>query len=215
MAIPRQTYKDYVIRHVYDGIMTGRYPAGEKVLEQELSLELGISRAPVREALRELVGEGLLRYKAQRGHFVTLLVPGEIIDAYQTRGVIEGYAAALAAPALDRDDLAALEQLCERMELHARREQHRELIERGEEFHGLILEHCSNRELFNSGARLSRKLHILFRRYWGTLYSPEEVAERHLQIVGALEAKSATAIEQVVREHYFETGRKIAAAQED
>ncbi|PNU20140.1 hypothetical protein C2E25_08800 [Geothermobacter hydrogeniphilus] len=211
MGIPKTTYKDYVIRHIYDGIMNDRYPAGEKILEQELSLELGISRAPVREALRELVGEGLLSHQAQRGHFVTLLTSSEIVDAYQTRGVIEGYAAALAAPALATNDLQQLRQLCKRMENHAARQQHRELIERGEEFHGLILAHCPNRELYHFGDRLSRKLHILFCRHWGTLYRPEEVAARHRNIVDCLQRQDPALIEQAIRDHYFETGRKIAA----
>lgn len=214
MEIPKATYKDYVIRHIYDGIMNDRFRAGEKILEQELSLELGISRAPIREALRELVGEGLLSHQAQRGHFVTLLSSQEIVDTYQTRGVIEGYAAALAAPDLGTKDLGTLQQLCRRMENHARRQQHRELIERGEEFHNLILDRCPNRELYNFGDRLSRKLHILFCRYWGTLYQPEEVAARHLRIVDSLRQRDTTVIEATIRDHYFETGRKIAAVQQ-
>jgi len=213
MGIPKATYKDYVIRHIYAGIMNDRFRAGEKILEQELSLELGISRAPIREALRELVGEGLLSHQAQRGHYVTLLTPQEIVDAYQTRGVIEGYAAALAAPALSGEDLVTLKQLCARMVEHAVRRQHAELTERGDDFHGLILSRCCNSELFSSGNRLSRKLHILFCRHWGTLYSSDEVSERHLRIVHSLESGIPAVIEQTVREHYFETGRKIAALQ--
>lgn len=214
MSIPKETYKDYVIRHIYDGIMNDRFRAGKKILEQELSLELGISRAPVREALRELVGEGLLSHQPQRGHFVTLLRPEEIINTYQTRGVIEGYAAALAEPYLKAEQYLALRHLCKRMEAHANRQEHREVIERGEEFHGLILDHCPNRELYSFGDRLSRKLHILFYRHWATLYQPEEVAARHLRIVDSLEQKDSTVIETTVREHYFETGRKIAALQD-
>lgn len=211
MAIPKATYKDHVIAHIYTGIMQNRYRSGDKILEQALSQELEISRAPVREALRELVGEGLLSHAPQRGHYVTALGPTEISNAYETRGVIEGYAASLAAPLLTKKDFATLTRLTTQMELHARKEEHCELIERGEEFHALILDRCPNRELFSFGHKLSRKLHILFCHHWGTLYSAAEVAERHLQIINSLATGDTGTIESTIRQHYSETGCKIAA----
>ncbi|GAB4554398.1 MAG: GntR family transcriptional regulator [Geothermobacteraceae bacterium] len=210
MSVPKATYKDYVITFIYNGIMDRRFQPGQKILEQELSLELGISRAPVREALRQLVGEGLLTYQAQKGHTVTVLDADQINACYETRGVVEGYAAALAAPLLTREEMKELERLTAAMTRYARRGEHRELIERGEEFHSLILNHCPNGELLKAANRLSRMLHILFYTHWGTLYSPEEVASRHRLIVEALKKGESRDIEQTVREHYFETGRKIA-----
>lgn len=210
MPIPKATYKDYVISYIYNGIMERRFAPGQKLLEQELSLELGISRAPVREALRQLVAEGLLSYQPQKGHTVTTLDADQVVACYETRGVIEGYAAALAAPRLSGDELEELERLTNAMTRYARRGEHRELIQRGEEFHSLILNQCPNGELLNAANRLSRKLHILFYNHWGTLYSPEEVAARHRLIVEVLKEGVSQNIEQVVRQHYFETGRKIA-----
>ncbi|TYO98498.1 GntR family transcriptional regulator [Geothermobacter ehrlichii] len=214
MAIPKTTYKDYVTQFIYNGIMERRFKPGTRILENELSIELGISRAPVREALRELVGEGLLSYQPQKGHTITRLDADQVIDCYETRGVIEGYAAALATPHLTEEELEELFTLTERMTRHARKKQHRELIERGEEFHSLILSRCPNRELLASAEKLSRKLHILFFHYWGTLYSAEEVASRHRLIVESLVNKNAGHIEETVRRHYFETGRKIASLPE-
>ncbi|RMF43028.1 MAG: GntR family transcriptional regulator [Deltaproteobacteria bacterium] len=210
MPVPKATYKDYVIRYIYNGIMERRFQPGQKILEQELSLELGISRAPVREALRQLVGEGLLTYQPQKGHTVTILDAKQVLACYETRGVIEGYAAALSAPLLAREEMKELERLTGAMTRYARRGEHRELIERGEEFHSLILNRCPNGELLNAANRLSRMLHILFYTHWGTLYSPEEVASRHRLILEALRKGDSQEIEQVVRQHYFETGRKIA-----
>lgn len=214
MAILKSTYKDHIIQYIYSGIMENRFRPGDKIREQRIAEELEISRAPVREALRELVGEGLLSHQAQRGHFVTTLGPAEISNAYETRGVIEGYAASLAAPLLTRSDLDALATLTKHMEHHARREEHCELIARGEEFHSLILERCPNREIFNFGNKLSRKLHILFCHHWGTLYTPEEVAKRHLRIVESLASGDPSTIESTIRQHYSETGDKIATLPE-
>jgi len=210
-----KTYKDYVIGHVYSGIMAGRYAAGEKIMESSLSLELGISRAPVREALRELVGEGLLDYRPQIGFFITSLNPAQIIDAYSTRGVLEGFAAAQAAALLGDDDRAELSRLVAQMERDAVAGRQQELVEVGDEFHSLILERCPNRQLFAFSSNLSRRLHVLFCRHWPALYGADEVAARHGLIVAALERRNGAEIEQVVRDHYFETGHKIAARQQE
>lgn len=210
MPVPKATYKDYVIQYIYNGIMERRFLPGAKILEQELSLELGISRAPVREALRQLVGEGLLNYRPQKGHTVTILDADQVMACYETRGVIEGYAAALAAPLLTDEEMKELERLTGAMTRYARRGEHRELIERGEEFHSLILSRCPNNELLQAAQRLSRMLHILFYTHWGSLYTPKEIANRHQLIVSALRQDDNRVIEQTVREHYFETGRKIA-----
>ena len=79
MPIERSTYKDYVIRYIYNGIRENRFRAGEKILESHLSKELGISRAPIREALADMVRRDLLEYRPQVGNFIASLSPKEII----------------------------------------------------------------------------------------------------------------------------------------
>ncbi len=71
MPIERSTYKDHVVKYIYDGMRENRYKAGDKILESHMAKELGISRAPIREALADLVRSGLLEYRPQVGNFVT------------------------------------------------------------------------------------------------------------------------------------------------
>ena len=77
--IERSTYKDHVIKYIYDGMRENRFRPGEKILESHLAKELGISRAPIREALADLVRSGLLEYRPQVGNFVAALSPEEIV----------------------------------------------------------------------------------------------------------------------------------------
>lgn len=210
MAIIKQTYKDFVIDHVYRNIMDGELRPGDKLLESELSASLGISRAPVREALRELVADGLLDYRPQAGACIAALSPDQIVDAYTTRGVLEGYAAALAAPHLTADDLETLNTLARGMQIQASAGENHQMIDAGEDFHRLIFERCPNHQLLEFAARLSRRLHVLFSRHWATLYTPEEVTRRHLEIVTRLAEGESQRIEACLRQHYSETGRKIA-----
>lgn len=210
MAIIKQTYKDFVIEHVYRSIMDGALYPGDKLLETDLSASLGISRAPVREALRELVADGLLDYRPQAGTCIAVLSPEQIVDAYTTRGVLEGYAAAQAAPHLTAEDLANLRVLALGMQDQASAGENHQMIDAGEEFHRLIFERCPNRQLLAFAARLSRRLHVLFSRHWATLYTPGEVTRRHLEIVERLAEGKPLRIEACLRQHYSETGRKIA-----
>ena len=115
MPIERSTYKDHVIKYIYDGMRENRYNPGEKILESHLAKELGISRAPIREALADLVRSGLLEYRPQIGNFVAAMSPQEIIDSYVARGVLEGFAVAQEIGNFSDDDLQRLEEMTEKM----------------------------------------------------------------------------------------------------
>jgi len=210
MLINKSTYKDYVVAHVYERLQKGELNAGDKVLESQLATELGLSRAPIREALQQMVGDGLLIYKPQVGNFVASLSPKEIIDAYVTRGLLEGFAVVEALERYSEDDLEELEDACLKMEKHAARGKHKELIEIGTGFHQLLFNKSNNIQLIEYTQRLSHKLHLLFYRHWASLYTPEEIRNRHQTLVGILRQRDRTLVEQALRQHYNETGQKVA-----
>ncbi len=210
MLSPKETYKDIVIRHIYDGLMEGRYSPGEKVLESVLATDLGLSRAPVREGLRELVSIGLLEYRPQVGNFVATMTPQEIVDTYVTRGVLEGFASSEAAAEMSEEEFDLLDEKAGRMQLAASRNRKKELNDLGEIFHKSLFRHCRNLQLHKQAESLSLKHHLLFHRYWANLYSPEEIASRHRKIVDVMRSKNPDQIEKTIREHYFITGNRIA-----
>ncbi|MEA3545881.1 MAG: hypothetical protein U9R69_11795, partial [Thermodesulfobacteriota bacterium] len=69
---------------------------------------------------------------------------------------------------------------------------------------------CDNIQLLEYTDRLSLKLHILFFKYWGKLYNAAEIGRRHREIVDSVKVQDLNLIETVVRQHYVETGSKIA-----
>ncbi len=215
MVINKSTYKDYVVAHVYERLQKGELNPGDQVLESHLATELGLSRAPIREALQQLVADGLLTYKPQVGNFVAALSPKEIIDAYVTRGLLEGFAVAEALEHYTEEDLEDLEEYCLRMEKHARRGKQKELIEIGTEFHQLLFNKSNNIQLIEYTQRLSHKLHLLFYKHWASLYTPEEIRDRHQELVCVLRKKERPLVEQALREHYNETGQKVARLYEE
>jgi GntR family transcriptional regulator, rspAB operon transcriptional repressor len=211
--IKKTTYKDQVVERIYHLVLDGHYQPGEQLKESVLAREMGISRAPVREALNELIAGGILAYRPQVGCFIARLSPAEIIDAYTARGVLEGFAIMSVRQRFAVADFDGLAALIERMEEAAHRGRRKQVVAVGGDFHDLLVAKSTNSEVTACSRRLSRKLHVLFYRHWPTLYSPAEIGERHRRILQSLVAGDPIAIEQTVREHYIETGWKIAALQ--
>ena len=209
MSIERSTYKDHVIKYIYDGMRENRYRAGEKILESHLARELGISRAPIREALADMVSSGLLVYRPQVGNFVAALTAKEIIDSYVARGVLEGFSVAQGIENFTVEDLSRLEEMAHKMEVYARKGKRKDLIDIGQKFHEELFSHCTNTQVVLFTRQLSLKLHLLFYKHWARVYTPEEIRDRHLDIINTLRQKDAVKIELKIREHYIETGKKI------
>lgn len=213
MAIIKKTYKDQVVDHIYQLMLTDELQPGDQVKESLLSLQMGISRAPIREALKELMTIGLIEYRPQVGNFIPVLTPKQIIDSYTTRGVLEGYAVMAACDLFSAEDLDRLDRYVDEMGVAARAGQHKQVVDIGGDFHDFLAAHNDNLQLLEYTNRLSLKLHVLFYKHWGQLYQPDEIERRHRAIVASIKSKDRAQIEQVVRAHYVETGTKIAAVQ--
>ena len=78
-------------------ILDGRFLPGERLVEEDLAQRVGVSRTSIRDSLRRLAGEGLVRTEANRGTFVAEMSSAEIDEIFQLRAVLEGHATALAA----------------------------------------------------------------------------------------------------------------------
>jgi DNA-binding GntR family transcriptional regulator len=165
----------------------------------------------VREALKELIAHGIVAYKPQIGNFIAILSGREIADAYATRGVLEAYAAMTTRRRFTAEDFHRLQLLVERMRDYAQRGDKKMVVEVGDSFHRLLTAKNDNRQLAEYMDRLSLKLHVMFCRHWSDLYSPEEIGDRHLRIVTTLAEGDPDLIEATIRDHYRESGDKIAA----
>jgi DNA-binding GntR family transcriptional regulator len=90
-------------------VLSGELPSGARLRQEALAEEFGVSRTPVREALRKLQAHGLVELEPNRGALVRALSPLEIRDAYEVRAELEGLAAELAGGRISHDQLDALE----------------------------------------------------------------------------------------------------------
>ena len=213
MVIVKRTYKDQVVEYLYDLILDGTLTPGAQVKESFLSVEMGISRAPIREGLKELISNGIIEYRPQVGNFISQLSPKEIVDAYITRGVLEGYAIGSTHGLFSEEEFDELNGMAEMMGKYAHKNNQKKVVKVGDDFHRLLISKSSNIQLIEYTERLSLKLHILFFKHWSSLYSEKEICNRHQRIVEALKTSDISRVERVIRDHYTETGTKIAALQ--
>lgn len=106
-----------VIEQIRELILSGELPPGERILQEDLARRFGMSRIPIREALRFLESDGLVTLKSNSGAWVAKLDYAECIEVYKIREKIEPLALAESVPNLDEEQLAGLESLVERVEL--------------------------------------------------------------------------------------------------
>lgn len=116
MSDQERSDSDRVYRRVRQGIIEGEYAPGSRLVEQRVAEELGVSRTPVREAVRRLESEGLVVVERNRGAQVRPLSEAEIADLYAVRARLESLGAELAAERAEAADVLALRVAADRFE---------------------------------------------------------------------------------------------------
>jgi DNA-binding GntR family transcriptional regulator len=199
---------------IRQAILDGRLDPGSRLKEEELARELGISRTPVREALLMLQAEGLIETTPNRGAVVRTHDAADLIDLYQLRALLEGYAARLAAARVSEEELGLLGDSCDRFDRIAG-DDIRQLVKENLGFHSAIHAAAGSPRLSGMVRRVI-ELPLVYRSYvW---YSPDQKrisAHYHRQITNALRARDAERAELVMREHIFEARDLLVANLQD
>ncbi|WP_019415695.1 GntR family transcriptional regulator [Paenisporosarcina sp. TG20] len=111
----RATLQFKVTTKLRELILKGEFKMGDRLMQEEWAQKLGVSRMPLREALRQLEVEGLVRIEPRRGAVVTPVSTEDIEEIYQLRAILEGEAVAISLPFLDEEDIEELEILYDKM----------------------------------------------------------------------------------------------------
>lgn len=105
------TAQETVLREMRQLIATGKLEPGQQVIQDALATQLGVSRVPLREALKVLEGEGQVVYHPHRGYFVADLSVADLVEVYRIRGLLEAEALSVGIPLMTSDDLELIEEL--------------------------------------------------------------------------------------------------------
>lgn len=201
MRLVLNSLHEDVAARLRDRIFSGELAPGSFLDELALCAELSISRTPLREALKVLTAEGLLRHEPRRGCFVNQITEQDLDDIFPVIALLEGRCAFEAARNATDADLAALEQLHERLQRNAKAKRINEYYETNFAIHEAIILLANNRWLAQVIGDL-RKIVKLARLQ--QLHAPgrlEQSLSEHLAVYAALKAHDAEGAEAAMRTH--------------
>ena len=147
MAGTEKSLRGQVFDKIRSDILNGKYKRGEELVESSIGKELGISRTPVREAIRQLEMEGLVQLVPNKGAFVTGISEKDVRDIYLIRARLEGLAARMAAKNITPELLDAMEETVVLSEYHAKKEHYEQVCEMDSKFHKLLYKASGSRIL--------------------------------------------------------------------
>ena len=196
----RPLYEDVADR-LREQIFNKQLPSGSWLDEQSLADQFGISRTPMREAIKVLASEGLVTIKMRRGAYVTEVIRRDLEQIFTVLSLLEGQAAKEAATKATEDELNLLDHLHHRLEKAAADRDLEQFFEINVKFHDLIQEIAGNRWMNNviGGLRKVLKLH---RR--DSLMSTDRLQNslvEHREILRALLKRDELAAESAMRKH--------------
>ena len=198
--ISRVVLSDQIKEYIVNAILSGTFQPGERIGESALARQLGISQAPVREAIRDLVLMGFLESEPYKGTSVRSFTSDELWEVYTVRAALESLAARLTAQRMKESDVEALEQILEEMVKAAESDDREQLFLLDNAFHETILKIAGNNLLYQLWKFLD------FGRWTIVTYSisehdPVYLAARHRELLEALKTRDTRAATRAMRHH--------------
>jgi len=197
---PRPLHSEVADR-LRDLIVQGELEPGDRLNERLLTERFGISRTPLREAIKMLASEGLVQLMPNRGAVVTTITRKSALDMFQVMGVLESLAGQLACERATDRDIAEISRMHELMRGHHKRRELNEYFRLNQEIHQRIVDCAGNSELANVYRRLSVRLRRA--RYMAN-YSKErwdDAMAEHEQILEALVHRRAESLRALLTTH--------------
>ncbi len=204
---PRALYQD-VAERLRQQIFARELEPGSWIDEMKLAAAFGISRTPLREALKVLAAEGLVTMKVRRGAYVTEMSRDDVSQIYHLLGLLESDAAATVAAKADATQRAELAALHQKLESQVRRRD--AFFAANEQFHMALLEMAGNRWAMQTVLDL-RKVMKLNRHH--SLFKQGRLAEslaEHRALMQAIESRDGPGAARLMRAH-FDSGLEAAA----
>lgn len=198
-----------VYESIREDILNGRYPQNTELKEAAIGAELGVSRTPVREALRQLELEGLVNIIPNRGAYVNMITAKDVQDIYALRSMLEGLCARWATEYITEEQLDDLEETLCLSEYHTRKDNFEKLWELDSQFHEQLYRASNSRILnhilsdFHDYVKMVRKATI------ASSGRSVRSTEEHRAIFDAIRDKDADRAEELAKQHVKRTIESI------
>lgn len=197
---PRTLYREVADR-IRDLIEQGELAPGERISEKQLCEDFGVSRTPLREALKVLASEGLVELLPNRGARVRQLTLKQVKDTYDLMGALEGLSGELACQQISDEGIAAICALHDRMLEHYRNRELPEYFQVNQRIHESLLAASNNDALLEMYNNLSQRVkRVRYSKKMTDSYWRRAVQD-HEEMIVALKKRDSKRLGQVLRDH--------------
>lgn len=191
-------------------ILDGSIPPGERLVERDLADRLHVSRAPVRDALRALRHEGLVKAHGRKGLCVNTLSARDAWEVYTIRAALESLAARLACERLTPEALRELRDIVAAMEQASRAHDVQELSSLDVRFHERMCRISGHRRLLATWSGMAAQIRLLSGRVVQTLYADlSDVTARHRSLLAILESRDAARLSAEIEHHIHSVAQRV------
>lgn len=201
----KSSLRGQVFQKIRNDILSGKYQQKEELIESTLGARLGVSRTPVREALRQLELEGLVEIIPNKGAFVTGITPKDIRDIYSIRAKLEGLCARWAAQSVTEELLERMEETAFLSEYHAERLHYEQVFELDGRFHEMLYEASGSRILAHTLSDYHQYVQKVRRASVADRIRSQKCNEEHHKILDAIRQGDENRAEEVATQHILNT----------
>jgi DNA-binding GntR family transcriptional regulator len=205
MTIERTVMREQIKELIIQRILEGTYKPGERIVELQLVNELGVSQAPVREALRDLAAMRFIDSEPYKGARVRAVSREELAQSYPVRAALEELAGQMAADRVGSEHFAQLEAELQAMRAAARTSDQHGLLVHDARFHELIVEATGNEILLDAWSGLRIEAFTLVSVITSHL-DLMAIANTHQPILDALRQGDPDVVGKVIKEHILAFG---------
>jgi DNA-binding GntR family transcriptional regulator len=210
LPLQRQTLGGMTLDAIRERILSGAYPEGEPLRQDAIAIELGVSKIPIREALRQLEAEGLVVFNPHRGAVVSSLSLDEIEEVFALRADIEAGLLRRAIPLLDAEHLAFADEVLDRYE-HALRIH--DVLAYGAlnwQFHSTLYDPASRPVTLGIAQRLHRQADRYLRMQVALTHGEDRANEEHRSIFAAARRRDVRKATALLRDHIIGAGHRLS-----
>lgn len=202
--IPIDSYKplrDVVVESIRQAIISGQFPPGMRLMELQLAEEMGVSRTPVREAIRKMELEGLVVMIPRRGAYVADISIKDINEVYEVRTALDVLSAGLAAERIDKSEIQEMRELLAEEAALVEARDYPKIIDNDTAFHDVIYRASVNTRCMNIISNLREQITAIRGRSMPYPGRVEIMLKEHRAIFDAIAAGKVEKAQEAVRTH--------------
>jgi len=204
--------REVIFISLREAIIIGELRPGERLMEVQLAEKMGVSRTPVREAIRKLELEGLVDMIPRKGAHVAELSVKDIMNVLEVRASLDGLATALAAERITDDELKELKHINGQFSLYIQKENLNGSVKKDVEFHDIIYKASRNDKLIAILGNLREQVQRFRVIYLKDYSSPKNLIKEHNDIYDALSSRTTESARAVAKTHILNQEKTILSS---